>query len=561
MLAGGIAMAQGNAMEARTIYEEAVRILRELGERQVLVHVLGLLGQALTTAKDNSATLSIYIEKLAVALELKGPPLIITCLEEVGELLARQERWAEAALVWGAVEALRETIKEPITCVKHIEHMTNISAHLEDASISTAWQRGQTLTPEKVLAWLKDLPSAPVIPTRQFQTPLLSTKESNDTKVINRNKKVPNSVLKREREHRNWTQAYVAGELQTDPVNVSRWERGETIPGPYYRQELSELFSLSSVVLFSATQDEPKREEKPTGSLLKPEAHQPDEIPYASTFHFNAPLTDYDEFYGRAGEWHTLRDRLLKRSSTSIVGPRRIGKTWLITYLKLVTLQKLSPHIHIGYLDTSMPRCNTLSGFIAEAFREWGVLPSPSTPTPFDMIMLETVIRNMIAQNETPVLCIDDFEGLCKSPDFHLGFLENLRALTQIGLALVVASKRPLIDIVAEIMGERGKTSPFFNVFEQITLKPFNEREAQKFVYEKGLQAGFSEQERAFVLQYGQDSQSQWPPLRLQLVGKLLEMDKILALDGNPECYRPEEPSYWDEFERRLEEKYRGVVP
>jgi transcriptional regulator with XRE-family HTH domain len=406
-----------------------------------------------------------------------------------------------------------------------------------------------------------------------------STKESNDTKVTNKNKRVPNDVLRRERKRLNLTQEKLAEKIGTSAVNVSRWECGKTIPSLHYRKKLSEYFSLSSEVLFPILLDEPKQEEEQPVSLPQPvpsassdkpinvqvnptqqEVRQPDEIPYASTFHFNIRLTDYREFYGRKYEWNTLQNRLLKQSSTSIVGPRRIGKTWLMTYLKLVAPEKLGPHIRIGHLDATMPTCNTLSGFIAEIFKELEILPSPSPPIPLDMIMLETAIRNMIAQNETPVLCIDEFEALCRCPDFHLNFLENLRALTQIGLALVIASKRPLIDIVEEVAGKQSKTSPFFNVFEQITLKPFIEREAQQFVHEKGSQARFTEQEQALMLHYGQVGQSQWPPLRLQLVGDLLERDKMLALDGDPERYQPEEPSYWSEFEQRLEEKYRGVV-
>jgi tetratricopeptide (TPR) repeat protein len=53
------------------------------------------------------------------------------------------------------------------------------------------------------------------------------------------------SRLKQERELRAWTQSDVAERVGTTQVNVSRWETGITVPSPYYRQKLGELFSKS----------------------------------------------------------------------------------------------------------------------------------------------------------------------------------------------------------------------------------------------------------------------------------------------------------------------------
>jgi len=49
-----------------------------------------------------------------------------------------------------------------------------------------------------------------------------------------------------ERLHRHWTQLEVADQLGTTPGNVSRWERGITSPGPYFRSRLCELFGRSA---------------------------------------------------------------------------------------------------------------------------------------------------------------------------------------------------------------------------------------------------------------------------------------------------------------------------
>src|SRR6185312_5920726 len=70
-------------------------------------------------------------------------------------------------------------------------------------------------------------------------------------------------------------------------------------------------------------------------------------------FYFNERLPKANEFYGRARERETLINRTRNGSSTSIVGPRRIGKTWLIDYLKHVAPTELHPSTRLVYLDAT----------------------------------------------------------------------------------------------------------------------------------------------------------------------------------------------------------------
>src|SRR5215831_18272167 len=56
----------------------------------------------------------------------------------------------------------------------------------------------------------------------------------------------PRQRLVAERMRRRWTQLEVADQLGTTPGNVSRWERGITSPGPYFRRKLCELFDRSA---------------------------------------------------------------------------------------------------------------------------------------------------------------------------------------------------------------------------------------------------------------------------------------------------------------------------
>ena len=61
--------------------------------------------------------------------------------------------------------------------------------------------------------------------------------------------KTPNTHLCHEREVRGWSQEDLAVKVGTSQKVVSRWERGESTPLPYYRQKLCKLFAKNAVEL------------------------------------------------------------------------------------------------------------------------------------------------------------------------------------------------------------------------------------------------------------------------------------------------------------------------
>lgn len=277
-------------------------------------------------------------------------------------------------------------------------------------------------------------------------------------------------------------------------------------------------------------------------------------VPDEHIFLFNEKLTNKDDFFGRSSELRNLIGRTKNGSSTSLTGPRRIGKTWLMTYLTLVAPAQLGPNYRVGLLDASLPTCGSITGFTLAALEALD-LPVFGDSNALKLTTLQIAVKELIAKKVTPVLCIDEFERLGSGQEFDLDFFAGLRAITQVGLCVVTASQHPLIEMVSQSV----QTSPFFNVFEQYTLTPFGPKSAKDFVEIKGIQAGFSVQERSYMLEYGKTTDKEWPPLRLQLVGKMLLEDKLAAQE-EPDSYRPDNPGYWREFEKRLNSKYKAVV-
>lgn len=362
--------------------------------------------------------------------------------------------------------------------------------------------------------------------------------------------------LKYERERRGWTLEYVATLITCpDPRMIARWERGATFPSPRYRQALCEIFEKSAEELGLLKQNLVESAEHALDHALRDSDAEDTVTRSYSYFFFNEKLPAAEEFYGRVIEREILLNRTYHKASTSIIGPRRIGKTWLLEYLLLEAKTQLGSRFRVGYLDAMMASCSTVAGFTAKAAKELGFVLSPERAHA-GLVVLEEIVEMLKAKGYHAVLCIDEFESFVDRSEFDLNFFANLRAMNQLGLSLVIASRRPLIEIV----GESRNTSAFFNIFEQLTLEPFEQEEAEDFIAAKSTRVGFNELEQEALLNYGQVENGLWPPIRLQLVGKMLLEDKSHEARSESQRYRPGEPVYWQRFVQRLEEKYRGVV-
>jgi transcriptional regulator with XRE-family HTH domain len=335
-----------------------------------------------------------------------------------------------------------------------------------------------------------------------------------------------NGRLRAAREKRGWTQVDVAEQLGTTNVAVNRWEAGAVTPSRYYREKLCALYGVSALELGLA------RESQDEGLPI---------------FLFNEPLPEAGQLYGRQRERKTLLSRTSRRASTAIVGPRRIGKTWLLQHFLLTAPQLLGSHFRIGYLDGMSARCRTITGFTAEALTKLGI------PPPEDITGLEILdggLQELYTQQVVPVLCIDEFERLASREEFSLDFFEGLRAMTATSaLVLITCSKSPL----RELVDKRSQGSPFFNIFEQVTLKPFNYSDTEQFVFEKGNLARFQPAERQYLWTYGRASENElaWWPVRLQLAGKILFEDLEQAQKN---------PHYKQSFEEQFNAIWQAVI-
>ncbi|HEV2654297.1 MAG TPA: helix-turn-helix domain-containing protein, partial [Ktedonobacteraceae bacterium] len=226
---------------------------------------------------------------------------------------------------------------------------------------------------------------------------------------------IPKYVLRSLREKQGWTQEELADRVGTTGVTVSRWESGVTSPGPYLLKKLSTVYGKSIEELNqlldegneqTLAHDIEAGEERADEIHVAPIARRSEPI-----FLFNEPLPSASELYGRQSERDTLINRTFRKASTSIVGPRRSGKTWLVRYLQYVAAHELGSRFVVRYIDATMPSCSTVAGFVDEVLEEFGL---PISRSQRGLVALEKGLKSLKEKKLLPVLCIDEFEGFGK---------------------------------------------------------------------------------------------------------------------------------------------------
>ena len=223
-------------------------------------------------------------------------------------------------------------------------------------------------------------------------------------------------------------------------------------------------------------------------------------------YHPREQLADLSWFYGRERELHRLLGYLSGPHplNVSLVGQRRIGKTWLLKRiyrdqdLRHECLDDAESYV-IVYLDLQEEkhrnRTEDLSSWLFCRFREelLGRLPPAEAREyrgvadpdgrPYE-VLRQTV--EYVAADKRIVFLLDGFDGAAASDALDDAFFGRLRSLLGVdGVGSVVASYRPLRD-AARIAPD----SPLFNIFNPMPLGLLDDEDAERFVEDPCAAAG-----------------------------------------------------------------------
>jgi predicted ATPase/class 3 adenylate cyclase/DNA-binding CsgD family transcriptional regulator len=186
-ISGEVVLRQGDAVLARSLAEESLERYRELGHRLGMTLSLALLAQTAASQGDYAAARTLYEESLTLTSKTGDKRNIAPYLEGLAHVVVAQGKLTWAARLWGAAEALRETMGTPIWPVEraNYEHsVTTARNQLGEKSFATAWAQGRTLTLEQALAAPEEPSSVPSAPKASTYPDGLTAREVEVLRVV-----------------------------------------------------------------------------------------------------------------------------------------------------------------------------------------------------------------------------------------------------------------------------------------------------------------------------------------------------------------------------------------
>jgi tetratricopeptide (TPR) repeat protein len=153
---GKVAWAQGDYAGARALLEECLVMYRELRDRQGIAILLTNLGNVAYDQGEYGAARALHEEFLAIYRGLGGRHGAAYSLEGLAAVLLAQAEAYKAVRLWGAADALRESIGAPLPpdererCERQMALAR--SALGEDAR-SAAWSEGRAMSLDQAIAY------------------------------------------------------------------------------------------------------------------------------------------------------------------------------------------------------------------------------------------------------------------------------------------------------------------------------------------------------------------------------------------------------------------------
>lgn len=217
----------------------------------------------------------------------------------------------------------------------------------------------------------------------------------------------------------------------------------------------------------------------------------------ANPFTYGNPISEPSRFVGREREIEQVFGRLRNAEfeSSSLVGDRRVGKTSLLNYLAHPDVRSaygLHPgryifvYIDLQMVDPAMTPTRLWQRFLKQIAYHCqdqevrNLLTETRESEEIDTFALADLFDDMRAQGQHVVLLLDEFEHVTENSNFDTGFFFGLRSLAiRRNLALITSSCRELIELCHS---ETIRSSPFFNIFANINVRPFSKTDAERLI-------------------------------------------------------------------------------
>ena len=151
---GDIPYWQGNLMEARKLYEEAISYLRELGDANRLTYPLRRLGYITLYEKNYSEAAQLFRESMELNRQLNHLQGMTACLVAFTRIHRTLGNLKVTAMLCGCVEKLMQQISAALWFIDTVEYERSVSElkqALDEKALSTAWSKGREMTLEQAI--------------------------------------------------------------------------------------------------------------------------------------------------------------------------------------------------------------------------------------------------------------------------------------------------------------------------------------------------------------------------------------------------------------------------
>lgn len=206
-------------------------------------------------------------------------------------------------------------------------------------------------------------------------------------------------------------------------------------------------------------------------------------------YNYNSPVQNTADFFGRTSIISKIYSRIGagRPQSVSIVGDPKIGKSSLLWYLAQPETKTQFLNNHVNYVYFYVPVVdNGDLDFDKFSKMFWKIILTDidkylqledKTPS-YDLF--KKIVERLSQNQKKIIIFFDDFNLTTQNESFPLEFFSFLRSLANnYNLAFVTTSH---LDLQKLCVSKEVEESPFFNIFTNLTLKPFDESEAIELI-------------------------------------------------------------------------------
>jgi len=157
---GYLARMRGDYSTSRALLAESLDVFRILGDKTSISITLDELAHADMDCGDYESVQLLQLENLTICKELGDRPGVAGGLEGMAAALLGQELALKAARLWGAAEALRESIGAPLSADefgKNERQVEQARLLCNSDAFAAAWEDGRSLSWEQAVTYAQQL--------------------------------------------------------------------------------------------------------------------------------------------------------------------------------------------------------------------------------------------------------------------------------------------------------------------------------------------------------------------------------------------------------------------